>query len=104
MAGRPIWNMSQAGGEAMRLLFDRRRVCVTPGSRLAYVIDGASLGDPDWWPMTLRPGRHANFLAANGVLVEVPEASLASVRRFSNREKKAGRPHATEIVKVAARV
>jgi hypothetical protein len=97
MGGAPVWLMSAAGGDALRLLFDRRRVCVTPSSVLTYAIDGASLGDPDWQPMTLRPAVFANFVTAAGLLVQVPKANLASIRRHNNRERKAGRPHGTEL-------
>ena len=94
--------MSKAGSEAMQLLFDQRRVCVTPSSTLTYVIDGKALTIAKWMPMTLRPGSVANFITPSGMPLHAPSEGVAKVRRWIARDKKAGRPHATEIAKAKA--
>lgn len=98
---RPIWVMSAAGSEALWLLFDQLRACATPSSPLTYLIDGASLKSAKWAPMTLRPGRYANFIGPGGLPLYAPEKQVAGLRRQIARDQKAGRPHGTEIKRAA---
>jgi hypothetical protein len=99
VAGHPVWSMSEDGDAALWLLLDQRRICLTPSTPLVYLCDGAMLRDDKWRPMVLRPGREANFISESGMPLHVSKQGVAIFRRGIARDKKAGRPHWTEIVK-----